>query len=184
MKKSTSLCAAALASALALAGCATGGSLVYGTYYSSYSTTIPRVAKSEGPVPVSVTGGKLSPADVVGAMNARPNVYQLKFTTDPKTGPSGYRIALAFDNNAANACVANQAGAYPWPPSPGKGRVSAALCRFGGLISQTSAVFAEPAAANVPGFEQLMSDIVNELLPFVEPDRLGGNGCNRNNANC
>ncbi len=182
MSKLRTSAAALVAAALTLSACSGDGSLIFGTSYLSYSTTVPRVAASEGPVPVAVSdGAPMAPAAVVAAMNALPNLYKLKFSADAKPGASGYRIALSFDKNVTNPCLSDQTGAYPWPQTQGNGHVVAGFCRFGGLISRTAGVFPQPQAPNDPRFEKFLSAIVNELLPHLEPDRIGG--CSRPNVN-
>ena len=90
---------AILAATLALPGCSTSGSSFVGTYYGAYQQGDGRTVASEGPMPVTLTGAPFPDADVVAALNAISNIYQIKFTTDQKPGRSGYRLALNFGTN-------------------------------------------------------------------------------------
>lgn len=175
---------AILAATLALAGCVNNGTRLYGASYPAYATVVPRLAAADGPVPVSMSGAPFAPSDVVAAMNAVPNVHRLVFATDGKPGTNGYRIALSFDRNATSPCIPDQIGAYPWPKRAGSGQVVAALCRHGGLISRTAGIFPETPSASDPKFRKFMSDVVTELMPVVDPDQIGGNGCGRPRPEC
>ncbi len=113
---------ALLAVSLALAGCATDGSRLYGSSYSAYAPSVARTAAADGPVPVSMSGAPFAPSDVVAAMNALPNVHRLVFAADTRPGTHGYRIALSFDANTPSPCLSDRAAAYPWPKRDGGGQ--------------------------------------------------------------
>ncbi|MBI1244017.1 MAG: hypothetical protein GC202_03345 [Alphaproteobacteria bacterium] len=174
----------AISACLAVAGCSPENTLLYGTYYMSYSPNVPRIAQKDGPVPVAMTGAPFAPSEIVAAMNAQKNIYQMEFATDGKPGPNGYRVALVFDSNVTNPCLSDQTGSYAWPKEQGTVHVAAAFCRYGGMISRTTGRFPQPASPNDPAFRQFMSDVMTELLPILEPDRIGGNGCGRPINSC
>jgi hypothetical protein len=169
---------------LAMAGCSSDYPILYGSSYPSYSPAVPRTAKADGPVPVAISGAPFAPSEIVAALNARPNMFQIQFAPDGKPGPNGYRIALTFDANVTNPCLAEQIGAYPWPSRQGTGHIVAAFCRYGGLLSRTTGEFPQPASSTDPKFQQFLSAVVNEILPFTEPDRIGGSGCGKPADKC
>ncbi len=184
MMKTSFAAAVSLAAGLVLSGCTADRALLYGTSYSSYTPSVSRTAKADGPVPVAVSGAPFAPSEIVAAMNALPNLFQIEFATDGKPGPNGYRVALTFDANVTNPCLTEQIGAYPWPGRNGTGHIVAAFCRYGGLLSRTTGEFPQPASPADPKFQRFMSAVVNELLPFMEPDRIGGGGCGRPVSQC
>lgn len=184
MTRSARLCFATLALSFAVTGCAADGGRLYGASYPAYAPSVARTAAADGPVPVSISGAPFAPSDVVAAMNAVPNVHQLVFASDARSGTHGYRVALSFDANTPSPCLSGQAGAYPWPKREGRGQVVAAFCRFGVLVSRTAGVFPETSTASDPTFRKFMSAVVSELLPPFETDRLGGEGCGRPRPEC
>jgi len=166
---------AALAAALALTACDPSRSSFVGTYYGSYQQGQGRTVASEGPMPVTLTGSPFSDTDVVAALNAIPNIYQIKFTTDQKPGSSGFRLALNFGTNQPNSCAPNSTTSVPFPAGPIG--ISAGFCRFGGEISRTTGRTPVPARADSPEFQTFLSNLVLELLPPFQPNRVDSGSC-------
>ncbi len=168
---------AALAAALVLSGCVTANSTFVGTYYPSYQVGVGTLAAGDGPVPVTVTGAPISNAAIVAALNALPNRDKIQFTTDQKTGRSGYRLALNFGMNQPNSCAPNTTAALPFPDEPGNLRLSAAFCRFGGELSRTTGRTPVPTRPDSPEFQLFMRSLLAELLPPFQPNPNDSGSC-------
>ncbi len=166
---------AALAVALTLSACDSSRSSFVGSYYASYHIGVGRTVASEGPTPVTLTGSPFPDADVVAAMNALPNIYGIKFTTDQKPGRSGYRIALNFGTNQPNSCTPNTTTSVPFPTGPLA--LSAGFCRYGGELTRTTGRTPLPARADSPEFQIFLRNLILELLPPYQPYPTDSSSC-------
>ena len=182
MKRFASLACATVFAAL-LAGCSSNASRTYGSAYPSYDPVIPRPLGVAGPLQVSLTGSPFAQADVIGAMNAVPNVHGLKFGPDANPAQFGYRIVLNFAANTSNPCNAETVNSLPFDADPSTIRVVAGFCRFGSTVSRTSGMAQRPPRADDPEFRRFMQALVVELLPAFKPHGVENGDC-PNRVNC
>jgi hypothetical protein len=169
--------------ALALAGCAADASRTYGSSYPSYDPTLPRQVRAAGPLPVTLDGSPFPAAEIVAALNATPNMYDLIFVPDATPAQAGYRITLNFTANTSSPCNSASASSMPFDAGPSTIGVVAAFCRSGGLLSRTTGMAPRPARADDPAFRRFMSDLIVELMPAYKPYGVENGDC-PNRPNC
>ncbi|MBI3503226.1 MAG: hypothetical protein HY059_00175 [Proteobacteria bacterium] len=176
MKRATRLAAAA-ALATVLSGCLSDGLMTYGSSYPSYDPAAPRQVGASGAMQVTLNGSPFAASDVVGAMNAQPNVHGLVFSPDANPAQSGYRIALNFTTNAPNPCSPDAGNSMPLGNDSTRLQLVASFCRFGGMLSRTTAVAPRPVRPEDPEFRRFMHAVVVELLPAFKPNGVENGDC-------
>ncbi len=181
--KRPAILACATALAFALAGCAADSTRTYGSAYPSYDPSLPLQARAFGPVQVAMNGGPFSGADIVGAMNAEPNLHGLTFAPDAGAARAGYRITLDFARNTSNPCNTDAANSMPFDAGASSLRVVAGFCRYGSLLSRTTGMAPRPARADDAQFRRFMSALVVELMPAFKPWGVENGSC-PNSPNC
>jgi len=162
---------------LLLGGCLANASYLTGSERSAYSVSAVQLAKSEGPLPVAMTGEPFPPAEIVAALNALPNVHRVEFATDRPRGPMGYAVAFDFATYAVNPCAPAASGSPPADIPAGRLRVAAAFCRNGSAISQTVGHAPRPVRSDDPDFRRFLRSLVSELLPAFDMQTQDSDGC-------
>lgn len=169
--------AAATALACTLSACTTGGTMTYGSSYTSYDPTAPRQIRAAGPMEVTLIGSPFAASDVVRVMNSVPNVHELTFGPDANSAQFGYRIAINFTSNASNPCGPQASNSMPLGNDAKTLVAVAGFCRFGGTLARTTAIAARPANPDSPEFQEFLRTLVVQLMPAYKPQGIDGSDC-------
>lgn len=174
--------ATTLAAAL-LVGCGGQTTVVQPTYRTSYDPAMLTYAASKGGMRVDIVGtpfagvdGDLARTVTERLSGSVPGVAMPFFTQPPSDYTSPYRVVMLFDPapgaNLSDICT--EASAQPTAATPGRVKVSAALCSTEQTITRVSGRVHNVESPGDRGFGDLVAQIGRGLFLPTNPDMNAG----------